>query len=182
MNTSNMNGKCGCNKSGGGSTAVRMVSGNDLTVEALVSVYDRDSGVYKPLDLSGATDVALRLVGTFSKVLGRDTTVTGSRVSAFFPAGALGVGSYGVEIIFKDSAGKSRMYERGLVRVVESGEEAVGCAGSADGRTVTVDLKTRIITLGGVPIVILDEAAYAALEKKDPGTLYVITGGSGDED
>jgi len=114
-------------------------------------------------------------------VLGRDTTVTGSRVSAFFPAGALGVGSYGVEIIFKDSAGKSRLYERGLVRVVESGEEAVGCAGSADGRTVTVDLKTRIITLGGVPIVILDEATYAALEKKDPSTLYVITGGSGDE-
>ena len=106
----------------------------------------------------------------------------GSKVTAFFPAGALGVGSYGVEIIFKDSAGKSRMYERDLVRVVESGEEAVGCAGSADGRTVTVDLKTRIITLGGVPIVILDEAAYAALEKKDPGTLYVITGGFGDED
>ena len=182
MNTSIMNGKCGCNKSGGGSTAVRIVVGNDLTVEALVSVYDRDSGVYKHLDLSGATDVALRLVGTFSKVPGRDTTVTGSRVSAFFPAGSLGVGSYGVEIIFKDSAGKSRMYERDLVRVVESGEEAVGCAGSADGRTVTVDLKTRIITLGGVPIVILDEAAYAALEKKDPWTLYVITGGAGDED
>lgn len=173
---------CGCGTNCGDTPDVRVVAGNDLTVEALVSVYDRDSGVYKPLDLSGATDVALRLVGTFSKVLGRDTTVTGSRVSAFFPAGALGVGSYGVEIIFKDSAGKSRMYERGLVMVVESGEEAVGCAGSADGRTVTVDLKTRIITLGGVPIVILDEAAYAALEKKDPGTLYVITGGSGDED
>lgn len=29
MNTSNMNGKCGCNKNGGDSTAVRMVSGND---------------------------------------------------------------------------------------------------------------------------------------------------------
>lgn len=173
---------CGCGTKCGDAPDVRVVEGNDLTVEALVSVYDRDSGVYKPLDLSGATDVALRLVGTFSKVPGRDTTVTGSRVSAFFPAGSLGVGAYGVEIIFKDSAGKSRLYERDLVRVVESGEEASDCAGSADGRTVTVDLKTRVITLGGVPIVILDEAAYAALERKDPGTLYVITGGSGDED
>lgn len=60
---------CGCVNSGG-SPAVRVVSGNDLTVEALLSVYDRESGVYKPLDLSEASDVSLRLVGTFSKVQG----------------------------------------------------------------------------------------------------------------
>lgn len=173
---------CGCGTKCGDTPNVRVVAGNDLTVEALVSVYNRDEGVYKPLDLSDATDVSLKLVGTFSKVSGQDVAASGATVSAFFPAGSLGVGTYGVEIIFKDSAGKSRLYERDLIGVVESGEEAVGCAGSADGRTVTVDLKTRIITLGGVPIVILDEAAYAALEKKDPGTLYVITGGSGDED
>ena len=143
-----MNKECDCKHSG-----IRIVRGNDVTIEAVVSVFDKATGTYSPSDLSEVEGVSLNMVGP-----------------------------YGVEIIFKDSAGKSRMYERDLVRVVESGEEAVGCAGSADGRTVTVDLKTRIITLGGVPIVILDEAAYAALEKKDPGTLYVITGGSGDED
>lgn len=168
--------KCNCNHSG-----VSIVRGNDVTVEAAVSLYDRDSGVYKPLDLSGASDVSLRLVGTFGKTPGKDTAVSGSKVSAFFPAGSLGVGSYGVEVSFRDSGGRSRLFERGLVRVVESGEEAAGGADSAGGKTVTVDLKTRVITLGGVPIVILDEADYAALERKDPGTLYVIKGGS-DED
>lgn len=153
MNTSNMNGKCGCNKSGGGSTAVRMVSGNDLTVEALVSVYDRDSGVYKPLDLSGATDVALRLVGTFSKVLGRDTTVTGSRVSAFFPAGSLGKGVYGVEITFRDADGRCRAFERSLIEVVESSGEATvestAEGETGDGLNITVDVRTRTVRIGG---------------------------------
>ena len=172
--------KCNCNSGGVGSPSVRVVSGNDLTVEALLSVYDRDSGVYKPLDLSGASEVSLRLVGTFGKVPGRNLSVSGSKVSGFFPAGSLGVGNYGVEVTFRDSGGRSRLFERGLVRVVESGGEADGGI-SAAGKTVTVDLKTRVITLGGVPIVILDEADYAALERKDPGTLYVIKGGS-DED
>lgn len=167
MNTSIMNGKCGCNKSGGGSTAVRIVAGNDLTVEALVSVYDRDSGVYKHLDLSGATDVALRLVGTFSKVPGRDTTVTGSRVSAFFPAGSLGVGSYGVEIIFKDSAGKSRLYERNLIGIVSASGEATvdndieGEAG--EGLNVSVNVLTRTVRIGDVGSVLAD---YNLLENR----------------
>lgn len=172
-----MNKECDCKHSG-----IRIVRGNDVTIEAVVSVFDKATGTYSPSDLSEVEGVSLNMIGPFGRVAGREVSAIGSKVTAFFPAGALGVGSYGVEIIFKDSAGKSRMYERDLVRVVESGEEAVGCAGSADGRTVTVDLKTRIITLGGVPIVILDEAAYAALEKKDPWTLYVITGGAGDED
>jgi len=167
--------KCNCNHSG-----VSIVRGNDVTVEAAVSLYDRDSGVYKPLDLSGASEVSLRLVGTFGKVPGRDTVAAGSKVSAFFPAGSLGVGSYGVEVTFRDSGGRSRLFERGLVRVVESGGEADGGI-SAAGKTVSVDMRTRVITLGGVPIVILDEADYAALDRKDPWTLYVIRGGS-DED
>ena len=172
-----MNKECDCKHSG-----IRIVRGNDATIEAVVSVFDKATGTYSPIDLSGVVDVSLNMVGPFGRVAGREVSAVGSKVSAFFPAGSLGVGSYGVEIIFKDSASKSRLYERDLVRVVESGEEASGGAGSVDGRTVTVDLKTRVITLGGVPIVILDEAAYAALERKDPGTLYVITGGSGDED
>ena len=150
--------KCNCNHSG-----VSIVRGNDVTVEAAVSLYDRDSGVYKPLDLSGASEVSLRLVGTFGKVPGRDTVAAGSKVSAFFPAGSLGVGSYGVEVTFRESGGEA---DGGI---------------SAAGKTVSVDMRTRVITLGGVPIVILDEADYAALDRKDPWTLYVIRGGS-DED
>ena len=125
--------------------------------------------------------MSLNMVGPFGRVAGRDVSVSGSKVSGFFPSGSLGVGSYGVEVIFRDSGGRSRLYERGLVSVVESGGEADGGAGAAGGRTVSVDVRTRVVTLGGVPIVILDEAAYAALERKDPHTLYVIKGGS-DED
>ncbi len=167
--------KCNCDHS-----EVRIVRGNDVTVEAAVSVYDSATGAYSPLDLSGASDVSLNMVGPFGRVAGREVSAAGYKVSAFFPAGSLGVGSYGVEVIFRDSGGKSRLYERGLVRVVESGGEA-DCGITSGGRTVSVDVRTRVVTLGGVPIVILDEAAYAALERKDPGTLYVIKGGS-DED
>ena len=141
--------KCDCNDN----RKIRIVSGNDLTVEALVSVYDRDSGVYKPLDLSGATDVALRLVGTFSKVLGRDTTASGSRVSAFFPAGRLGKGVYGVEITFSDADGRCRAFERSLIEVVESSGEATvestAEGETGDGLNITVDVRTRTVRIGG---------------------------------
>lgn len=129
-----MNKECDCKHSG-----IRIVRGNDVTIEAVVSVFDKATGTYSPSDLSEVEGVSLNMVGPFGRVAGREVSAIGSKVTAFFPAGALGVGSYGVEIIFKDSAGKSRMYERDLVRVVESGEEAAGGAGSADGRTVTVD-------------------------------------------
>lgn len=141
--------KCDCNDN----RKIRIVYGNDLTVEAVVSVYDRDSGVYKPLDLSGATDVALRLVGTFSKVPGRDTTVTGSRVSAFFPAGRLGKGVYGVEITFRDTDGRGRAFERSLIEVVESSGEATvestAEGETGDGLNITVDVRTRTVRIGG---------------------------------
>ena len=141
--------KCDCNDN----RKIRIVSGNDLTVEALVSVYDRDSGVYKPLDLSGATDVALRLVGTFSKVPGRDTTATGSRVSAFFPGGSVGVGIYGVEITFVDSLGKGRIFERNLIGIVSaSGEATVDNdteGETGEGMNVSVNVLTRTVRIGG---------------------------------
>nr|DAE27271.1 MAG TPA: hypothetical protein [virus sp. ctee23] len=143
---------CGCGTNCGDTPDVRVVAGNDLTVEALVSVYDRDSGVYKPLDLSGATDVALRLVGTFSKVPGRDTTATGSRVSAFFPGGSIGVGIYGVEITFVDSLGKSRIFERNLIRIVSASGEATvdnNIEGeTGEGLNVTVNVLTRTVRIG----------------------------------
>ena len=141
--------KCDCNDN----RKIRIVSGNDLTVEALISVYDRDSGVYKPLDLSGATDVALRLVGTFSKVLGRDMTASGSRVSAFFPAGRIGKGVYGVEITFSDADGRCRAFERSLIEVVESSGEATvestAEGETGDGLNITVDVRTRTVRIGG---------------------------------
>lgn len=143
---------CGCVNSGG-SPAVRVVSGNDLTVEALLSVYDRESGVYKPLDLSEASDVSLRLVGTFSKVQGKDTAVAGSKVSALFSAGSLGVGVYGVEVTFKDSEGNGRAFERSLIGIVATSGEAT-TESSAEGDTgeglnITVDVKTRTVRIGG---------------------------------
>ncbi len=144
-----MDKSCFC----GSSPAVRVVSGNDLTVEALLSLYDRDSGVYKPLDLSDASDVSLRLVGTFSKVQGKDTAVAGSKVSALFPAGSLGVGVYGVEVTFKDSEGNGRAFERNLIGIVATSGEAT-TESSAEGETgeglnVTVDVKTRTVRIGG---------------------------------
>lgn len=135
------------------SPAVRVVYGNDLTVEALLSVYDKDSGVYKPLDLSDAADVSLRLVGTFSKVQGKDTAVAGSKVSALFSAGSLGVGVYGVEVTFKDSEGNGRAFERSLIGIVATSGEAT-TESSAEGDTgeglnITVDVKTRTVRIGG---------------------------------
>lgn len=207
---------CGCGNSGGGSPSVRVVAGNDLTVEALVSVYDRDEGVYKPLDLSDATDVSLKLVGTFSKVSGQDVAASGARVSAFFPSGTLGTGSYGVEITFTDKNGKGRAFERNLIGVVATSGEAT-VESTAEGETgeglnVTVDIVTRTVRIGGsgtsdysqldnkpsingvelvgdrsgselglvgsrtvAAVVTMTESEYAALEEKDPATLYVIT-------
>lgn len=144
---------CGCGTKCGDAPDVRVVYGNDLTVEALLSVYDKDSGVYKPLDLSDAADVSLRLVGTFSKVQGKDTAVAGSKVSALFSAGSLGVGVYGVEVTFKDSEGNGRAFERSLIGIVATSGEAT-TESSAEGDTgeglnITVDVRTRTVRIGG---------------------------------
>lgn len=52
------------------SPTVRVVSGNDLTVEALLSVYDEGKGYYAAFDLSEASDVRMRIVGTYNRVDG----------------------------------------------------------------------------------------------------------------
>lgn len=163
--------------SGGGAPSVRVVSGNDLTVEALLSVYDKDSGVYKPLDLSDASDVSLRLVGTFSKVQGKDTAVAGSKVSALFPAGSLGVGVYGVEVTFKDSEGNGRAFERNIIGIVATSGEAT-TESSAEGETgeglnVTVDVKTRTVRIGGSGSGVSD---YTLLENKPSINGHVLEG------
>ena len=160
-----------------------MVAGNDLTVEALLSLYDRDSGVYKPLDLSDASDVSLRLVGTFSKVQGKGTAVAGSKVSALFPAGSLGVGVYGVEVTFKDSEGNGRAFERNLIGIVATSGEATTEA-SAEGETgeglnITVDVKTRTVRIGGSGSGVTD---YTLLENKPKINEVTLDGNKTPED
>lgn len=174
-----MDKSCFC----GSFPTVRVVAGNDLTVEALLSLYDRDSGVYKPLDLSDASDVSLRLVGTFSKVQGKGTAVAGSKVSALFPAGSLGVGVYGVEVTFKDSEGNGRAFERNLIGIVATSGEATTEA-SAEGETgeglnITVDVKTRTVRIGGSGSGVTD---YTLLENKPKINEVTLDGNKTPED
>ena len=206
---------------------VSIVYGNDFTIEAHVSVYDKDEGIYKLLDLTGVKECQMRLVGTYRKVIGKNVAVYGSKVTAFFPGGSIGVGIYGVEITFVDSLGKSRIFERNLIRIVSASGEATvdndieGEAG--EGLNVSVNVLTRIVRISGggtsgsgakdypsltgkpsinghvlegdltaeelglvgsrsvSAVVALTSVEYNSLKEKDPSTLYVITGGSGDE-
>lgn len=137
-----------CNHKG-----ITIVRGNGFTVEArLYTLGDSDSAA--PLDLTEASDVALYLTDGSRRVSGRDVSVSGSAVTANFPAGSVGVGSYGIEITFLDSAGKGRLYERNLIAVVESGSDAAATSGS--GRIISVDVRTRTIRLGGTDYGTLD--------------------------
>lgn len=132
---------------------VSIVYGNDFTIEAHVSVYDKDEGIYKLLDLTGVKECQMRLVGTYRKVIGKNVAVSGSKVTAFFPGGSIGVGIYGVEITFVDSLGKSRIFERNLIRIVSASGEATvdndieGEAG--EGLNVSVNVLTRIVRISG---------------------------------
>lgn len=141
--------KCDCNDN----RKVLIVFGNDLTVEAMVSVWDAKECVYVPMDLTGASDVALNMVTTFTKVPGEEVSASGSRVSAFFPAGRLGKGVYGVEITFRDADGRCRAFERSLIEVVESSGEATvestAEGETGDGLNITVDVRTRTLRIGG---------------------------------
>lgn len=144
---------CGCGTNCGDAPDVRVVAGNDLTVEAVVSVWDAKECVYVPMDLTGASDVALNMVTTFTKVPGEGVSASGSRVSAFFPAGRLGKGVYGVEITFRDADGRCRAFERSLIEVVESSGEATvestAEGETGDGLNITVDVRTRTVRIGG---------------------------------
>lgn len=139
---------------------VYIVYGNDFTIEAHVSVYDKDEGIYKLLDLTGVKECQMRLVGTYRKAIGKDVTVSGSKVTAFFPGGSVGVGTYGVEITFVDSLGKGRIFERNLIGIVSASGEATvdndieGEAG--EGLNVSVNVLTRTVRIGDVGSVLAD--------------------------
>lgn len=145
---------CGCGTNCGDTPDVRVVAGNDLTVEALVSIYDEDKGYYASFDLSGALDVKMRIVGAYSKVEGENVTVSGSKAKALFKAGRYGAGNYGVEITFTRGQESFRVFERGLFSVVrDSGEASLGTSaegGSGEGMNISVDIKSRTLRVGQV--------------------------------
>ena len=143
-----MNKECDCKHSG-----IRIVRGNDVTIEAVVSVFDKATGTYSPIDLSEVEGVSLNMVGPFGRVAGREVSAIGSKVTAFFPAGRLGKGVYGVEITFSDADGRCRAFERSLIEVVESSGEATvestAEGETGDGLNITVDVRTRTVRIGG---------------------------------
>lgn len=145
---------CGCGTKCGDTPNVRVVAGNDLTVEALVSIYDEDKGYYASFDLSGASDVKMRIVGAYSKVDGENVTVSGSKAKALFKAGRYGAGNYGVEITFTRGQESFRVFERGLFSVVrDSGEASLGTSaegGSGEGMNISVDVRSRTLRVGQV--------------------------------
>lgn len=140
--------ECGC---AGGGPVARIVKGNDFTVTASASVYDEEKGMYVPFDLAEATDVELNIVGLYGKVPGKDVVIDGNSVSARF-SGAVGVGRFGVEILFRDSEGKGRVFERNLFEVVGSSGEATLESSSegetGDGHNISVDVRARTVRIG----------------------------------
>lgn len=64
-----MNKECDCKHSG-----IRIVRGNDVTIEAVVSVFDKATGTYSPIDLSEVEGVSLNMVGPFGRVAGREVS------------------------------------------------------------------------------------------------------------
>ena len=109
----------------------------------------------------------MRLVGTYRKVIGKNVAVSGSKVTAFFPGGSVGVGTYGVEITFVDSLGKGRIFERNLIGIVSASGEATvdnGIEGEAgEGLNVSVNVLTRTVRIGDVGSVLAD---YNLLENR----------------
>lgn len=144
-----MNKECDCKHSG-----IRIVRGNDVTIEAVVSVFDKATGTYSTINLSEVEGVSLNMIGPFGRVAGREVSAIGSKVTAFFPAGRLGKGVYGVEITFSDADGRCRAFERSLIEVVESSGEATvestAEGETGDGLNITVDVRTRTLRVGQV--------------------------------
>ena len=165
-----MNRNCNCHQ-----PQVRIPMGNDFTVEARTSVYDTEKGMYVPFDISSAEDVAISIVGLYRRIAGGDVKVTPSGVSASFP-GTVPVGRYGVEILFRDSEGKGRVFERNLFEVVGSSGEATlesSAEGeTGDGHNISVDVRTRTVRIGKSTGV----TNYTLLENKPSINGHVLEG------
>ena len=164
---------CSCQLNG----EVAVVRGNDFTLSARLSSYDEESGGYAPIDLSTASSVTVRLLGTFGKATGSNVTFSGGAVAASFSGKALGTGTYGIEVTFEDANGTARLFERDIIRIVDSGDEAANVQGGQ--QNVSVDVKTRVIAFGGAGFTILGyydtiEALNAAVEAPKAGEMYGI--------
>ena len=144
-------GQCNCNDN---LPDIRLVKGNDLTVTALTSIYDADSGTYIAFDLSASSDLKMRLVRAFSKIEPKGVNVNGDEVTATFAGSVITPGVYGVEILFKKDGQDGRIFEGGLFAIVtDSGDASLGTSaegGSGEGYNITVDVKSRTLRVGQV--------------------------------
>ena len=131
-----------------------MVKGNDLTVVALASVYDADSGAYIAFSLDACTGVTMRLVRSFNRIEAKTISVDGDEVTATFAGSTLSTGTYGVEILFTKDGQDGRIFERDLFAIVaDSGDASIGTAaggGDGQGYNITVDIKSRTLRVGQV--------------------------------
>lgn len=131
-----------------------MVKGNDLTVVALVSVYDADSGAYIAFNLGACTGVTMRLVRSFNRIEAKSISVDGDEVTATFAGSTLTTGTYGVEILFSKDGQDGRIFENDLFAIVsDSGDASIDTAaggGDGQGYNITVDIKSRTLRVGQV--------------------------------
>ena len=131
-----------------------MVKGNDLTVVALASVYDADSGSYIAFNLGACTGVTMRLVRSFNRIEAKSISVDGDEVTATFAGSTLTTGTYGVEILFSKDGQDGRIFENDLFAIVsDSGDASIDTAtggGDGQGYNITVDIKSRTLRVGQV--------------------------------
>ena len=131
-----------------------MVKGNDLTVVALASVYDTDSGAYIAFNLGACTGVTMRLVRSFNRIEAKSISVDGDEVTATFAGSTLTTGTYGVEILFSKDGQDGRIFENDLFAIVsDSGDASIDTAaggGDGQGYNITVDIKSRTLRVGQV--------------------------------
>ena len=131
-----------------------MVKGNDLTVVALASVYDADSGAYIAFNLGVCTGVTMRLVRSFNRIEAKSISVDGDEVTATFAGSTLTTGTYGVEILFSKDGQDGRIFENDLFAIVsDSGDASIDTAaggGDGQGYNITVDIKSRTLRVGQV--------------------------------
>lgn len=133
---------------------IRMVKGNDLTVVALASVYDADSGAYIAFNLGACTGVTMRLVRSFNRIEAKSISVDGDEVTATFAGSTLTTGTYGVEILFSKDGQDGRIFENDLFAIVtDSSDASIDTAaggGNGQGYNITVDIKSRTLRVGQV--------------------------------
>ncbi len=139
---------CDC---GAAVTVVKIVRGNDLLLEARVSLWDEEAKAYKAYSLDGASGLKMALVGDYGRVECEGVEADGSIVRGRVCGRSLGKGVYGLEVTFGDEGGHGRIYESGVLELVESGEEATTVS-TAEGEgvpfTVEVDMTVRTVRVG----------------------------------